>query len=115
MNSVWYKNRLKPGIVFSLPLLLLALSLVAGACGGPTGASQPELALAPESALPDFVRDAAPQVQEAYRFAIANPDVLSKFPCYCGCGAMGHQNNLQCYIKEIRADGSLEFENHAFG
>jgi hypothetical protein len=76
---------------------------------------QEQLTLAPESALPDFVRDAAPQVQEAYRFAIANPEVLSKFPCYCGCGAMGHQNNLQCYIKEIRADGSIEFENHAFG
>lgn len=76
---------------------------------------QEQLTLAPESALPDFARDAAPQVQEAYRFAIANPEVLSKFPCYCGCGAMGHQNNLQCYIKEIRADGSIEFENHAFG
>jgi hypothetical protein len=98
-----------------LALLLLVLSLVAGACIGATRATQPELALAPESALPDFVRDAAPQVQEAYRFAIANPDILSKIPCYCGCGAMGHQNNLQCYIKEIRTDGSIEFENHAFG
>jgi hypothetical protein len=115
MDRLWCKNRLKPGLAFSLVLLLLTLSLVAGACTGATGATQPELALAPESALPDFARDAAPQVQEAYRFAIANPEVLSKFPCYCGCGAMGHQNNLQCYIKEIRADGSIEFENHAFG
>lgn len=74
-----------------------------------------ELTLAPESALPDFVHDAAPQVKEAYRFAIANPEVLKKFPCYCGCGAMGHRHNLDCYIKEFKPDGSIIFENHAFG
>jgi hypothetical protein len=73
------------------------------------------LTLAPESALPDFVQNAAPQVKEAYRFAIANPDVLRKFPCYCGCGAMGHRHNLDCYIKEIKPDGAIVFENHAFG
>lgn len=74
-----------------------------------------ELTLAPESALPNFVQNAAPQVKEAYRFAIANPDVLRKFPCYCGCGAIGHRHNLDCYIKEFKPDGSIVFENHAFG
>jgi hypothetical protein len=34
MDRVWYRNRLKPEFVFSLVLLLLALSLVAGACTG---------------------------------------------------------------------------------
>jgi hypothetical protein len=97
---------------FSL-VFLLALTVIISACSGSAG--QVELKLAPESALPDFVQNAAPQVKEAYRFAIANPEVLSAFPCYCGCGAMGHQNNLQCYIKQVRADGSIEFENHAFG
>jgi len=106
---------MKPGLTLLSFILLLAVAVVAGACSSSTGAAQTDLTLAPESALPDFVRDAPPQVKEAYRFAIANPDVLSAFPCYCGCGAMGHQNNLQCYIKEVKADGSLEFENHAFG
>jgi len=106
---------MKPGFILSRIILLLALSLTLSACTGSTGASQEQLILAPESALPDFARDAPPQVQEAYRFAIANPDVLSAFPCYCGCGAMGHKNNLQCYIKEIGADGSIKFEDHAFG
>ena len=96
-------------------LLLLAAALVIGACSEAASTAQVELKMAPESALPEFVSQAAPQVKEAYRFAIANPDILSAFPCYCGCGAMGHQNNLQCYIKEVRADGSIEFENHAFG
>jgi hypothetical protein len=97
-------------------LITLLLIFVTSACNGSPGApAQSEVSLAPESALPDFVRDAAPQVKEAYRFAIANPEILSAFPCYCGCGAMGHENNLQCYIKEVRTDGSIEFENHAFG
>ena len=100
---------------FLITLLLLALTIGISACANSGATAKQELNLAPESAIPDFVQDAPPQVKEAYRFAIANPDVLSAFPCYCGCGAMGHQNNLQCYIKEIRADGSIEFENHAFG
>lgn len=90
--------------------LFLALTVGTSACGGSRGYE-----LAPESALPAFVRDAPPQVKEAYRFAIANPEVLSAFPCYCGCGAMGHESNLDCYIKEIRPDGSVAFEDHAFG
>ena len=101
---------------FWLMMILLTLMvLIASACASSDGTGQAKLTLAPESALPDFVQDAPPQVKEAYRFAIANPEVLSAFPCYCGCGAVGHQNNLQCYIKEVHPDGSVEFENHAFG
>jgi len=106
---------MKPSFTVLSLIILLMVAVVAGACSDSPNSAQADLTLAPESELPDFVRDAAPQVKEAYRFAIANPDVLSAFPCYCGCGAMGHQNNLQCYIKEVRADGSIEFENHAFG
>ncbi len=94
--------------VFALALFTI------GACqraGGPSV----ELAMAPESALPDFVRGAPAQVREAYRFAIANRELLSAVPCFCGCGSMSHRSNLDCYIKSVRADGSIEFENHAFG
>ncbi|MCB0192073.1 MAG: hypothetical protein KDJ65_09025 [Anaerolineae bacterium] len=106
---------MKTHLIFSLVLLLLAIGVAA--CGNAIASpeSQVELKLAPESELPEFVSQAAPQVKEAYRFAIANPEVLSAFPCYCGCNAVGHQNNLQCYIKEVQTDGSIEFENHAFG
>jgi hypothetical protein len=106
--------RLNPSSIILILLLLVMISGIS-ACAGPARTSSEQLTLAPESALPDFVQDAPPQVKEAYRFAIANPDVLSAFPCYCGCGAVGHQNNLQCYIKEVHPDGSIEFENHAFG
>jgi hypothetical protein len=93
-------------------LIIIGLSPALSACGGSGNAAY---TLAPESALPQFVSDAPPQVKEAYRFAIANPEILEAFPCYCGCGNMGHQNNLDCYIKQVAADGTVEFENHAFG
>ncbi len=106
---------MKRHLAFLMALLFLALAPALSACGGSGGKDDQEWTLAPESALPDFVRSAPPQVKEAYRFAIANPDVLDDFPCYCGCGQMGHESNLDCYIREIRPDGSLVFENHAFG
>lgn len=71
--------------------------------------------LAPESLLSDKVKTAPPVVREAYRFAIANPDTLSQFPCYCGCGAMGHGSNLDCFVDQFNEDGSVVLDNHAFG
>lgn len=101
---------------FMLPVVvLLFLAAVASGCGSAPQTGTEGLTLAPESALPDFAKDAPSNVKEAYRFAIANPDVLRMYPCYCGCGGMGHKNNLDCYVKKFRADGSIEFENHAFG
>ena len=94
---------------------LLVLAAALSACSGTTAATALEVKLAPESALPDFARNAPPQVKEAYRFAIANPDTLQKIPCYCGCGALGHQSNYNCYIKNTNADGAIQFDNHATG
>ena len=97
--------------VLVMALLVLGLS----ACTALASSGQPELKMAPESALPDLARNAPPQVKEAYRFAAANPDVLKFIPCYCGCGAIGHTSNLDCYVKAIRPDGSVELDNHASG
>jgi hypothetical protein len=71
-------------------------------------------ALAPEGALPDNIRKAPPGVRDAYRFAIANRDVLRQIPCYCGCGAE-HQSNAECYIKEMRPSGEIVFDPMSFG
>ncbi len=95
-----------------LLLLVVALLVVAG-CGGGSAGSR-EIVLAPLAQMPDFVQSAPANVQEAYRFAVANPDILEKMPCYCGCGGVGHTSNLDCYVKAYQADGSVaEFDNHA--
>lgn len=73
-----------------------------------------ELSLAPLADMPDYMQQAAPEVQEAYRFAVANPEALEHIPCYCGCNSLGHINNAECYVKTFNPDGSVtEFDNHA--
>lgn len=62
---------MKPRSTFSQVLLWLIVTIGLGACSQTTPV---ELNLAPESELPAFVDRSAPQVKEAYRFAIANPE-----------------------------------------
>jgi len=95
----------------SLLLLILLSLLVTAACSG----EQTTHELAPVSMLPDYVQTAPPTVREAYRFAVANPDVLAHQPCYCGCGTMGHTSNLSCYVSDVAEDGTVTFDNHAAG
>jgi hypothetical protein len=76
---------------------------------------QVALKLAPVSVLPAELRQTPPEVQEAYRFALANPEVLEFIPCYCGCGAVGHMNNLMCYLSSQGEDGQVVFDAHAMG
>jgi hypothetical protein len=78
------------------------------------GTASRAYALAPESVLPARVRAAPPAVRRAYRFAIANREILSQIPCYCGCGAV-HQNNYQCYIKAANPDGTFVFDDMSLG
>ncbi len=70
--------------------------------------------LAPESALSETLRKAPPKVREAYRFAIANRDILRQIPCYCGCGAQ-HRSNAECYIKDVTANEKIEFDLMSYG
>jgi len=97
--------------------LLLALGLLLILSSGCASAGRTKLQalkLAPLSDMPDYVQKAAPEVQEAYRFAVANPEALEYIPCYCGCNSLGHMNNSECYVKSFNPDGTVaEFENHA--
>jgi hypothetical protein len=95
------------------------VSLVAVATGvflwaGASGEVRHAYAMAAESALPDAARKAPPKVREAYRFAIANRGILSQIPCYCGCGAE-HKSDADCFIKDVRPDGSIEFDGMSLG
>lgn len=101
-------RRLWPALVAGI-----VVSLLATACG-----SKPkvELKLAPASQLPAEVRSAPANVQEAYRFAIANKELLEQIPCFCGCVAGGHQSNYNCYVAEDGGPGViLQYDYHALG
>lgn len=97
-------------LIFGLPVLIaVALSLLSLSNPMPARA----IALAPMADMPQFVHESRPEAQHAYQFATANPDLVRHFPCYCGCVYMGHENNLDCYIQEIKQDGTVIFDEHA--
>ena len=71
--------------------------------------------MAPVSQLPPAAQKAPTRVREAYQFSVANPDLMKQIPCYCGCGAMGHTSNYACYVKDVKPDGNVNFDDHALG
>jgi len=91
--------------------LIAVVALAAGCAGSPTA----DLAMAAHADMPADVREAPNAVSEAYRFAVANPDIVSEIPCYCGCGAMGHSSNYSCYAEGTAATGDLVYDYHALG
>ena len=96
-------------------ILGILISLLITACGS---AAQPmgDMKMAPESQLPAEMKDQPARVKDAYRFAIANPDLLKQIPCFCGCVAEQHESNYNCYVAEDGGPGSvLDFDNHATG
>jgi hypothetical protein len=102
------RNRLFLLLAFGIFLIL------SSGCAGSGRVKLQALELAPLSEMPDYVQEAAPEVQEAYRFAVANPEALEHIPCYCGCNSLGHVNNTECYVKTFNPDGTVaEFESHA--
>ena len=99
------------------PALLIAallLTSLAGCSSTPTANAGPidmsKLKLDTSAELPDYLQDTRPEMQEAYRFALANREILEKIPCYCGCNTLGHKNNYDCYVNMQEASG---FEPHA--
>jgi len=101
--------------LIALLLASIGVALLVAACSSSSkSGSKVQLKLAPVSELPKEIQETDPKVAEAYRFAIANQEYLAQFPCYCGCGGMGHQSNRDCYIRDVKPDGSIVFETHAF-
>jgi hypothetical protein len=77
----------------------------------PTMAAMDAAHTAAWAARPAYTHTTA-RTEEAYQYAMEHPMVLQWIPCYCGCGAMGHGSNLDCYI-EPSATGSVVFDEHA--
>ena len=103
-----------------LPLTLVALLIISAGLAGcssesTAGASTHSFAMATLDDMPAEVQQAPVAVQQAYQFAVANPEILEQIPCYCGCGAMGHTSNYACYVAGVNEDGVIEYDNHALG
>lgn len=103
---------MKYTIRFNVSLLLL-VAILSGGLAGCSNNGQHTLEMAAMDGMPERVHSAPVRVQEAYQFAVANPDVLQQIPCYCGCGPMGHTSNYSCYVAETGPDGVITYDEHA--
>jgi hypothetical protein len=110
-------------VVWFIFILSLAGGLLTG-CGtnaastitsSASSLAEHEMPMAPMSQMPNDVKSAPLVTQQAYQFAVANPDVMQHIPCYCGCGSMGHTSNYSCYVESVDAAGNVKFDGHALG
>jgi hypothetical protein len=104
----------------TFPRKLLLLSFIAILLVATLPACSPtqegaHLNMASMNKMPAEVQSAPVTVQQAYQFALANPDVLEQIPCYCGCGKIGHTSNYSCYVQNADDPGNIVFDNHALG
>ena len=67
-------------IYYFIIFLILGSSLLLAGCASAGRTKLQALTLAPLSEMPDYVQEAAPEVQEAYQFAVANPEALEHIP-----------------------------------
>jgi hypothetical protein len=64
------------------------------------------------AARPEYVSTTA-DTEAAYAYALYHPEVVRWMPCYCGCVAMNHRSNLDCYFKPAVAGVATTYEEHA--
>lgn len=97
---------------FFLTLALIVISTLTTGCSVAT--DDHKLKMAPLTSMPQDVKMSPTTVQQAYQFAIANPQVMKQIPCYCGCGKVGHTSNYSCYVASEQ-NGKIEYDLHAIG
>lgn len=94
-------------------IVIVLAGLLATGCSTTNPSQSYQLADLEE--LPIEIQSAPLTVQQAYQFAVENPQILKEIPCYCGCGSMGHTSNYACYIKDDTSPDDLAFDGHALG
>lgn len=97
---------------------LISGSWVLAGCtstGGPGKSTEGLVAWPADDLWPDQFKNKPGEIQEAYRYAVANEDVLQWMPCFCGCVTGGHRHNFDCYVREVRDDGSVALDAMSFG
>jgi hypothetical protein len=106
--------KLSRTLFFSILIGLVTLTVLP-ACSAQSSSEDVHLNMASMDHMPAEVQSAPVTVQEAYQFNVANPDVMTNIPCYCGCGNVGHTSNYDCYVAEVDAAGNIAFDTHALG
>lgn len=102
---------------------MLAVTVSLTACGKKEASNEPHTHRTASGDLqettsslknpPAFLNNQVKQIGLVYQLAAQNTDLLQWIPCYCGCGeSAGHRSNLNCFIKEVKTDGSVVWDDH---
>lgn len=102
----------QPFFLLFLILAILGNTIATTGCQSGHEASH-TFEMADAGQLPAEMAHAPRKIREAYQFAVANAPVLEQIPCYCGCGPIGHQSNYDCYVTDMTADGTIQYDEHA--
>lgn len=103
-------------LLLTLLISFLSSNLLTGCSGKQANTSNDNgVVMASLDSMPASVKSAPVTVQQAYRFAVSNPEMMKQIPCYCGCGSMGHTSSYSCYIQEVDSNGKVTFDEHALG
>ncbi len=63
--------------------------------------------------LPSFLDHQSEDLKLVYQAAGQATEILKWIPCYCGCAeSANHKSNLNCFIKEVKDDGSVVWDDH---
>jgi hypothetical protein len=101
-------------ILFLTLIAALLLTALSACSSSAAQAGHGEMKMAPLHEMPAEVQRASVTTQQAYQFAVANPEITQGIPCYCGCGDMGHTSNYACYVQRTE-DGKIIYDQHALG
>ncbi|MCC6312462.1 MAG: hypothetical protein IT337_00510 [Thermomicrobiales bacterium] len=109
------RRALLQGSLGAAGLALVGCSGSAVFNGGGSSGAYDMVAWPGQDKWPQMFWDAPTSVQETYRYAVANQDLLQWMPCFCGCVDQGHVSNADCYVEEMRDDGSVLLDPMSFG
>ena len=99
------KSQINKQIMLIIAVGMLSAGIFVGFGNSKTDAAGDELASSLD--LPGYAYS-SPITLKAYEYTALNPQIIDQVPCYCGCGGLGHESLLNCFMTD---DG--EYDNHA--
>jgi hypothetical protein len=106
----------RPWLILAAVVVVIGLAVWALLRLNPTPSRVDQVAYAPVTGsltFPSEVLEASPDLRSLYEFAARRPDVLNYLPCFCGCG-WTHKSNYECFIDEVRPDGTVVIDDMSF-
>lgn len=104
-------------VIGAVAIILVVAAALVGLGSGATGTSKPgTVAEVPGAGpIPDWLKNADPDIIADYAWAAQHYEELQYIPCYCGCGSVGHTSNATCYFRYDKNGKILGWDAHALG